>query len=173
MLREFLDIQCGLYDDLGLGYQVLDMPPHELGAPACRKFDVEAALPGREEGGTHGEISSCSNCTDYQARRLNVRDQEGAFVHTVNGTAVAVPRLMMALCEQHQVNGGAVALPEGLHKYMRGDKFLRQVHKKNRLHLMYVQSPRYFSEKLKRALERTAKKEAERTEDDVKSVSSD
>ncbi len=77
LLAEFLDIQCRLYDALGLAYRVLDMPRHELGAPAFRKFDVEAALPGRpgDEASllSHGEISSCSNCTDFQARRLNIR----------------------------------------------------------------------------------------------------
>jgi seryl-tRNA synthetase len=91
---------------------VLDMPTEELGASAYRKFDIEAWMPGR---GSWGEISSTSNCTDYQARRLHIRyrrpptgDAESnpssertplPFAHTLNGTAAAIPRLMIALLE--------------------------------------------------------------------------
>ncbi len=151
LLEDFLRIQRSLYGDLGLSFRVLDMPPHELGAPACRKFDIEALFPSKAaEGGgnsAYGEISSCSNCTDYQSRRLNIKDRQGLFVHTVNGTAIAAPRLMMALCEQNQLESGGVFLPRPLQGYMRGVDVLRQVSKKNRLNLVYVQSPRYFVEK--------------------------
>jgi seryl-tRNA synthetase len=90
---------------------VLDMPTEELGASAYRKYDIEAWMPGR---GSWGEISSLSNCTDYQARRLHIRHRPAPptssspspqtstnlpFAHTLNGTAVAVPRLIVALLE--------------------------------------------------------------------------
>jgi seryl-tRNA synthetase len=84
---------------------VLDMPTEELGASAYRKYDMEAWMPGR---GSWGEISSTSNCTDYQARRLHIRHQplpttpESSgipFAHTLNGTAAAIPRLIVALLE--------------------------------------------------------------------------
>lgn len=83
-------------------YRVLDMPTEELGASAYRKYDMEAWMPGR---GSWGEISSTSNCTDYQARRLHIRYRRKAadsgfpFAHTLNGTAAAVPRLIVALIE--------------------------------------------------------------------------
>ncbi len=96
LLEEFVAIQKELFSSLGLHYQLLDMPLHELGAPAYRKFDIEAWMPGRN---MYGEISSASNCTDYQARRLNIQSIDSSdtqrFVHTVNGTACAVPRYMV------------------------------------------------------------------------------
>jgi seryl-tRNA synthetase len=75
------------------------MPTEELGASAYRKYDMEAWMPGR---GNWGEISSTSNCTDYQARRLHIRYAEPhstPFAHTLNGTAAAIPRLIVALIE--------------------------------------------------------------------------
>ncbi len=174
LLEEFLSIQCRLYDDLALAYRVLDMPPHELGAPACRKFDIEAALPGRE-GLDYGEISSCSNCTDFQARRLNCRDEEDdSFVHTVNGTAVAVPRLIMALCEQGQLQSGAVAVPGPLQKHLRWAEVLRQLHKKRRLQLTYVQSPKFFTDKFRKALnEKEQSKVQEKKAEELSEMKSD
>jgi seryl-tRNA synthetase len=96
--------------------RVLDMPTEELGASAYRKYDMEAWMPGR---GSWGEISSTSNCTDYQARRLHIRyrpvaDSAGMvpagvpFAHTLNGTAAAIPRLIVALLEN-----GARFAPDG------------------------------------------------------------
>jgi len=82
-----------------LTHSVLDMPTEELGASASRKYDMEAWMPGR---GKWGEITSTSNCTDYQARRLHIRykTEEGqSFAHTLNGTAAAIPRLIVALLE--------------------------------------------------------------------------
>ena len=75
-------------------YQVIDTCTGDLGGPAYRKYDLEAWMPGRGDGGEYGEVTSTSNCTDYQARRLNIRykveGQKGTrFVHTLNGTAVA------------------------------------------------------------------------------------
>lgn len=127
MMEEFRSLQTDIFEGLGLTFRVLDMPTEELGASAYRKYDMEAWMPGR---GKWGEISSTSNCTDYQARRLHIRykkhshgvdPQSGkpventslAFAHTLNGTAVAVPRLIVSLLENGAVlddEGVAVAL---------------------------------------------------------------
>lgn len=122
LLAEFVSIQEELFNQLGIHYQLLDMPLCELGAPAYRKFDIEAWMPGR---GIYGEISSASNCTDYQSRRLGIRsaiDQgaEESFVHTVNGTACAVPRMLITLLETHQLANGDVAIPAALQSYFDG-----------------------------------------------------
>jgi seryl-tRNA synthetase len=127
MLRQFVDIQQDLFTRLGLQGRVLDMPPHELGSSANRKYDVEVYLPGRQ---LFGELSSASNCTDFQSRRLNVFSRRLApdfasnepfdirHVHTVNGTAVAVPRMLIALAETHQTPDGDIAVPEVLRPYL-------------------------------------------------------
>ena len=123
MLEEIVGHQKSLYEALGLDARVLDMPPHELGASAYRKYDIEAYLRGK---GEFGEISSASNCTDYQSRRLQIRyrPQQGGeglrFVHTLNATAAAVPRLIVALLETHAQPDGSVLIPEVLQPYMGG-----------------------------------------------------
>ncbi|KAI9554551.1 hypothetical protein GHT06_019824 [Daphnia sinensis] len=127
LLEEFVAIQKELFSSLGLHYQLLDMPLHELGAPAYRKFDIEAWMPGRN---MYGEISSASNCTDYQARRLNIQSIDSSntlrFVHTVNGTACAVPRTLIALLEMHQQCNGEVTIPSALRPYLNGMERLRK-----------------------------------------------
>ncbi|KAG0722313.1 Serine--tRNA ligase, mitochondrial [Chionoecetes opilio] len=121
LFSEMMLLQKDLYSKLGLHFQVLDMPLHDLGAPAYTKTDMEAWMPGR---GIYGEISSASNCTDYQSARLNItyRDAEGRerLVHTVNGTACAVPRLVIALCENFQDSEGNISLPAALHPHLPG-----------------------------------------------------
>ncbi|KAI0257153.1 seryl-tRNA synthetase [Lactifluus subvellereus] len=98
VMEEMRRVQTEIFDGLGFPFRVLDMPTEELGASAYRKYDVEAWMPGR---GSWGEISSLSNCTDYQSRRLHIRHPPSTlpFAHTLNGTAVAVPRLIVALLE--------------------------------------------------------------------------
>ncbi|XP_045468781.1 serine--tRNA ligase, mitochondrial isoform X2 [Harmonia axyridis] len=127
MLEYIRNIQEDHFSLLDLHMQVLDMPPDELGAPAYRKYDIEAWLPGREY---YGEISSCSNCTDYQSRRLGIqyRNKNGElkFVHTLNGTASAIPRLLIALIETGQKEKGVVELPKVLHKYMHGQEIIKK-----------------------------------------------
>ncbi|XP_048178017.1 serine--tRNA ligase, mitochondrial [Corvus hawaiiensis] len=112
LLEEFLGLQKEIFSELGLHYRVLDMPTEELGLPAYRKFDIEAWMPGR---GKFGEISSASNCTDYQSRRLNIMySGEGGrlrHAHTVNGTACAVSRMLIALLECNQLRDGRVQVP--------------------------------------------------------------
>ncbi|XP_074786892.1 serine--tRNA ligase, mitochondrial isoform X2 [Athene noctua] len=115
LLSEFVALQKEIFADLGLHYRVLDMPTQELGLPAYRKFDIEAWMPGR---GKYGEISSASNCTDYQSRRLNIMYSDGAgrlrHAHTVNGTACAVSRMLIALLECNQLPDGRVRVPPAL-----------------------------------------------------------
>ncbi|XP_042595978.1 serine--tRNA ligase, mitochondrial-like, partial [Cyprinus carpio] len=97
MLDEFVMLQKEIFTSLKLHYRVLDMPTQELGPPAFRKYDIEAWMPGR---GSFGEISSASNCTDYQSRHLNIlyegNDGNLEYAHTVNATACAVPRTVIS-----------------------------------------------------------------------------
>ena len=114
------DLECRLFDGLGVPYRVVDTATGDLGGPAYRKFDLEAWMPGR---GGWGEITSTSNCTDYQARRLNIRyrtkGQKGTrFLHTLNGTAVAISRALIAILENHQQPDGSVLIPEVLRPLM-------------------------------------------------------
>ena len=113
MHERFVAIEERIYRALGIPYRVVDVCTGDLGAPAYRKYDLEAWMPGR---GRWGEITSTSNCTDYQARRLNIRfkskGQKGTrFVHMLNGTAVAVSRAIIALMENGQQADGSVRLP--------------------------------------------------------------
>ena len=105
--RELLAIEEEIFQGLGLPYHVIDTCTGDLGGPAYRKFDLEAWMPGRGQGGEYGEVTSTSNCTDFQARRLNIRyrvpGQKGTkFVHKLNGTAVAVSRALVAILENGQ-----------------------------------------------------------------------
>jgi seryl-tRNA synthetase len=109
-------IEEKIYRQLGIPYRVVDICTGDLGAPAYRKFDLEAWMPGR---GHWGEITSASNCTDYQARRLDIRFKDkGAkgtrFVHMLNGTAIAVSRALIALVENGQQRDGSIHLPDCL-----------------------------------------------------------
>jgi seryl-tRNA synthetase len=120
-------IEEELYQGLGIPYRVLDTCSGDLGGPAYRKYDLEAWMPGRGENGEYGEVTSASNCTDYQARRLNIRyrnpDQKGTqFVHTLNGTAIAVTRAIIAILENYQQADGTVIVPEALRKWVGKDK---------------------------------------------------
>lgn len=124
MLEYLRKTQEKLFAPLGINMRVLDMPPHELGAPAYRKYDIEAWMPGRNN---YGEISSCSNCTDYQSRRLNIKYRKGGathYIHTLNGTACAIPRMLISLLETHQDPKGKVYIPEVLQPYMNGKKYI-------------------------------------------------
>ena len=114
MLEYLRELECRLFDGLAIPYRVVDTATGDLGGPAYRKYDLEAWLPGR---GGFGEVTSTSNCTDYQARRLNarfkVKGEKGTrFVHTLNGTAIAISRALIAVLENHQQADGSVAIPE-------------------------------------------------------------
>ncbi len=113
------DIQVGIMTSLGLHGRVVDIAAGDLGASAARKYDLEVWLPGQ---GAYRELTSCSNCTDYQARRLRCRyrtaDGDTAMVHTLNGTACAIGRTIIALLETHQRADGTVAVPDVLVGYL-------------------------------------------------------
>ncbi len=116
MLDHLRDMECKLFDGLGLSYRVIDTATGDLGGPAYRKFDLEAWMPGRDE---FGEVTSTSNCTDYQARRLDIRykvkgEKGTRFVHTLNGTAIAVSRALVAIMENYQQADGSIVIPEVL-----------------------------------------------------------
>jgi len=117
--ERLLAIEEGILQDLDVPYRVVNIAAHDLGASAAKKYDCEAWLPGQER---FRELTSCSNTTDYQARRLGVRHrpEDGgrpAPVHTLNGTAVAVGRTIIALLENGQRDDGSVALPEVLTRF--------------------------------------------------------
>jgi seryl-tRNA synthetase len=113
-----LSIEESIAQALGLAYRVVDIPAGDLGASAARKYDIEVWLPGQ---GRYRELTSCSNCTDYQARRLDTRfrpDTGGPQpVHTLNGTAVTSSRTVIAVLEQHQQADGTVLVPQPLLHY--------------------------------------------------------
>jgi seryl-tRNA synthetase len=121
--EELLRIEESIFQGLGLPYHVIDTCTGDLGGPAYRKFDLEAWMPGRGKGGEYGEVTSTSNCTDYQARRLGIRykapGQKGTcFVHTLNGTAVACTRAILAILENYQQADGSVLIPEVLRPWV-------------------------------------------------------
>lgn len=121
--EELREIEEQIFQGLGLPYQVVDTCTGDLGGPAYRKYDLEAWMPARGENGVYGEVTSTSNCTDYQARRLNIRyrvpNQKGTrFAHTLNGTAVAVSRAILAILENYQQADGSVLVPEVLRPWL-------------------------------------------------------
>ncbi len=111
------EIEEEIFTGFGLPFHVVDTCSGDLGAPAYRKWDLEAWMPGRN-GGEYGEVTSTSNCTDYQARRLNIKykddDGKNKYVHTLNGTAIAVGRAMLAILENYQNEDGSVTIPPAL-----------------------------------------------------------
>jgi seryl-tRNA synthetase len=116
------------FDLLDVPYRVIDVASQDLGASAARKYDIEAWIPTQ---GTYREVTSTSNCTEYQARRLAVRTRrEGggtAPVATLNGTLVAVPRTIVAILENHQHADGSVSVPAALRPYLGGRSVLEPV----------------------------------------------
>jgi seryl-tRNA synthetase len=114
-------LQERIVGGLELPYRVVNVCTGELGASAVKKYDIEVWLPGQ---GRYRELTSCSNTTDYQARRLEVRMRAKSGnvpVHTLNGTACAIGRTLIALLENHQREDGSVAIPEALHPYLPED----------------------------------------------------
>jgi seryl-tRNA synthetase len=127
MHESLLAIEERIFQDLEIPYRVIDVATGDLGAPAYRKFDIEAWMPGRGERGAYGEVTSTSNCTDFQARRLRIRfRREGTrrneLVHTLNGTAVAVSRTLIPLIENHQQPDGSVTIPRALRPHAGFDR---------------------------------------------------
>ncbi len=127
MLETIRALECRIFDGLGIPYRVIDTCIGDLGGPAYRKYDLEAWMPGRGERGEYGEVTSTSNCTDYQARRLNIRfrrkgEKGTQFVHTLNGTAVAISRAIVAILENYQQTDGSILVPEVLRKWVGRDR---------------------------------------------------
>jgi seryl-tRNA synthetase len=116
--ERILSIEEELMQALQIPYRVVNIAAWDLGASAAKKYDVEAWLPGQ---GAYRELTSCSNTTDFQARRLNARYRAGdgsvRFLHTLNGTATAVGRTIIAIVENGQRDDGTIAIPEVLHPY--------------------------------------------------------
>jgi seryl-tRNA synthetase len=117
--ERLLEIEEGILGALEIPYRVVNIAANDLGGPAAKKYDLEAWLPGQ---GRHRELTSCSNTTDFQARRLDVRYRPGEgesarHVHTLNGTAVAVGRTIIGIVENHQQEDGSVEIPAVLHEY--------------------------------------------------------
>jgi seryl-tRNA synthetase len=118
-------------DKLELAYRVIDVAAGDLGLSARRKFDCEAWVPTQ---GRYRELTSTSNCTDFQTRRLDIRGRfpaEGGSgqadvkpIATLNGTLVAIPRTIVALLETHQQSDGSVRIPEALQPYLQGREVL-------------------------------------------------
>lgn len=126
-LNEMLAVEEDIFQTLGVPYRIVDTCTGDLGGPAYRKYDLEAWMPGRGEGGSWGEVTSVSNCTDYQARRLRARfrREKGGkpeFLHTLNGTAIATSRAMIALLENYQEADGGVAIPDALKPLLPFDR---------------------------------------------------
>jgi seryl-tRNA synthetase len=127
MHNYFRDLECEIFDGLGIPYRVLDIATGDLGGPAYRKYDLEAWMPGRGENGEFGEVTSASNCTDYQSRRLDIRyklkGEKGThLVHTLNGTAIAVSRALIAILENGQQPDGSIVVPEVLRRWVGKDR---------------------------------------------------
>ncbi|MDD3822673.1 MAG: serine--tRNA ligase [Sphaerochaetaceae bacterium] len=127
--EQLLAIEEEIFQGLEIPYHVVDTCTGDLGAPAYRKFDIEAWMPGRGEKGEYGEVTSTSNCTDYQARRLNIRykDAQGKIqhVHLLNGTAVAISRAIVAILENFQREDGSIGMPKALVPYLGFDEIRR------------------------------------------------
>ncbi len=123
--QEILEIEKKIVCGLKLPYRVIDIASGDLGGPAYKKFDIEAWMTMNESEnnpqGGWGEITSCSNCTDYQARRLNIkyRDENGElkYVHTLNGTGMVMSRFPIAIVENYQREDGKIQVPKALKKY--------------------------------------------------------
>lgn len=125
--QEFAEHEEKLFKGLEIPYRVVDICTGDLGGPAYRKFDLEAWMPGRGDGGSYGEVTSTSNCTDYQARRLKIRfrregEKKTQLVHMLNGTAIAVSRAIIAILENNQQKNGSILIPKTLRPYMGGIK---------------------------------------------------
>jgi len=125
-----LKMEEEIYQELGLPYRVVEMCTGDLGAMAARKFDVEVWMPGRDD---YGEVTSTSNCTDYQARNLNIKFRrktgEVEYPHMLNGTAIVMTRVPLAILENFQTKDGSVLIPKVLQKWMGKERITGDVQK--------------------------------------------
>jgi seryl-tRNA synthetase len=122
---ELLEIEKEILTKLELPFRVIDVATGDLGSSAARKFDCEAWIPSSNE---YRELTSTSNCTEFQARRLRIRTRVGDktnYVATLNGTLLAVTRTIVALLENHQQKNGSVRIPESLRTYLKNREYLK------------------------------------------------
>jgi seryl-tRNA synthetase len=123
--EDLLSNATELWDSLDLHYRVVNICTGDMGTVASKKYDLEAWLPGV---GDYKEVVSCSNCTDYQANRLRMRyrtSEGNSAVHTLNSTAVATSRALVAILEQYQIEDGRIMIPKVLQPYMDRQEFLK------------------------------------------------
>jgi seryl-tRNA synthetase len=118
-VRQCRQAEEEIVGNLDVRYRVVNVAVGDLGASAAKKYDIEVWLPGQQR---YRELTSCSNCTDYQARRLRTRVRRGGgeveVLHTLNGTATAIGRTLIAILENHQREDGSVEIPPALHPYL-------------------------------------------------------
>jgi seryl-tRNA synthetase len=117
--KELLEIEKEILTKLELPFRVIDVATGDLGLSAARKFDCEAWIPSSNE---YRELTSTSNCTEFQARRLKIRTRAGDktnYVATLNGTLLAVTRTIVALLENHQQKDGSINIPKALRPFLR------------------------------------------------------
>lgn len=127
--QEMLKIEREIFEGLKIPFRVIDHCTADLGTPAIRTYDLEAWMPGKpgrdENLGDWAEITSTSNCTDFQARGLNIKykkeDGSKEFVHMLNGTAIAISRALIAIMENYQQEDGSIIIPEALRRWMPGN----------------------------------------------------
>jgi len=116
-----------LVQTLNIPYRVVQLCTGDIGRSAAATFDIESWMPGQ---GKYRETHSCSNCTDFQARRLNIKYkpkskmQKSKYVHTLNGTAFAIGRMLIAILENYQQKDGSIRVPDVLQKYL-GKKIIK------------------------------------------------
>jgi seryl-tRNA synthetase len=128
--EEIRELEESIYQALKIPYRVMNICAGDLGAAAYKKYDIEAWMPGKDDGGAYGEVTSASNCLSFQARRLNIRHKnpetgKNEFVHTLNGTAAALSRTPIAILENYQTKEGDVIIPEVLRAFMGIDKITK------------------------------------------------
>lgn len=126
MHDEIVQLEASMFEELGLHFRILEMPSEELGLSAHRKYDIETWMPAKQ---FYGEISSASNCTDYQSRRLHIKyiDDKGEerFVYTLNGTAMAIPRMLTTIIESNwNPETGQIRIPVPLRSFMGNREFI-------------------------------------------------
>lgn len=131
--NELLNIEKEIFQGLNIPFRVIDHCTADLGGPSYRTFDLEAWMPGKpgedNKMGNWAEITSTSNCTDYQARGLNIKvkreDEKKEFLYTLNGTAIAITRAIIAIMENYQQSEGSILIPEVLQKYIGKNKIIK------------------------------------------------
>ncbi len=126
MHQEILEIEEDIFRELELPFRVMLLCGGDSASQAARTYDIEAWMPGRD-GGSYGEVTSASTCTDFQARRMDIRFRDAEtrkirFVHMLNGTAIALPRTLIPLLENHQQRDGSITIPEALRTYAGFDR---------------------------------------------------